>query len=377
MSVPDLATSYERQGRIRDGKITRRDPVQVFAQRHPESRSLDLIRRTFATGGSIDLVRKTSIPAGTSDGWSQPLSSTSRLLMLDYGLLVAAKDLLGQLAALGARRADFNVQVPVGGRGPAKAVWVGEGLPVPFGRLDIGDVKLAQAKLATGSYLTQELATATSDTAVSLVEAWLSDIVTRFTATALLDPTIAEVATVHPASLTYAAHTVASSGIDAAISADIASLFGFFEDAGTELKAPVLIMSRALATAMSWMDAAAGMPAFPDLASAGGSLRGTPVLTTAAATGQIVLVDATDLVFADEGIETNTSMEALIQPDTDPVGDAGAPTGIANPLSLWQENAVGVMISRWCWWKLGRNSVARIDGVAAPMQAVAKSRSAR
>jgi hypothetical protein len=400
-TAAETRLAYDRQDTIRDGvrwlqclaagRVSRRDPVKLFEERHPASFNLDLIRnpRTICQrpdpepansniirrdARNLHLIRRAAVSGGTTTGWGSPLVA-NHLLLIDFGLLIAAKDLLGQLAANGAHRLEPNTRVPAGDRGSVKARWVTEGGPTPFGPLDVDDgPTLRVGKLGRGAYLTQELALGTSDYATSYVEQWLSDIVVRATGQSLLDPALSEVPQQNPASLTFGAFTLPSSGATAAdINADIAALFAHFEGAGTELKSPVLVTSRQIATAMAWLDTANGEPAFPGLSAVGGQVRGTPLLTSAEAGAQIVLLDANDVLFADGGVEVDVSMEATVQPTDTPVGGVDPPAGpTLTPLTLWTTNAIGVKVHRWCWWALARGSCARVDGVSLPMAAKAR-----
>src|SRR3546814_19992628 len=84
---------------------------------------------------------------------------------------------------------------------------------------------------------------------------------------------------VKPASITYGAETVVSTGDDADdIRLDVRALFQKFIDANNAPSSGVWIMSATTALALSLMVNALGQPEFPGLSMPGGQFQGRPVI---------------------------------------------------------------------------------------------------
>jgi hypothetical protein len=88
-----------------------------------------------------------------------------------------------------------------------------------------------------------------------------------------------------------------------------------------------------------------------------GRLGGVPVLqTTAAATtdndspggGRLFLIDAAEILLADDGKELEVSEETSVQMDSSPDDPTTAATVM---VSLWQHNLVGIRVNRYIRWE--------------------------
>ena len=111
-----------------------------------------------------------------------------------------------------------------------------------------------------------------------------------------IDPAVAAVANVSPASITNGVTPTASSGTLAANAlTDTKALVASFVAAHPDLDSAVLLMSPRSAFALS----ASGN--LPDLRLNGGSVFGIPVLTSSALGTNIVMVDPTCVLIADDG----------------------------------------------------------------------------
>jgi hypothetical protein len=79
----------------------------------------------------------------------------------------------------------------------------------------------------------------------------------------------------------------------------------------------------------------------------------------------VVLVNASDIYFADEGgIEVDMSMEASLQMLDNPTQATDSPPVPTTSVSLWQTNSVGFRAERTLNWARRRTEgVAVLDGV--------------
>ncbi len=175
---------------------------------------------------------------------------------------------------------------------------------------------------------------------------------------------------VSPASITYGAEAIASTGPDADdIRLDFRSAMQKFIDAKNPLNTGVVIMSSATALALSLMLNPLGQPEFPNITMQGGTFMGMPVMTSEYVSDFIVIMNASDVWFADDGgVNIDMSTEASLQM----VGgdDQGSTLNSITPtatsvVSLWQTNSVGFRAERTLDWALRRASaVVVITGVA-------------
>ena len=95
----------------------------------------------------------------------------------------------------------------------------------------------------------------------------------------------------------------------------------------------------------------------PELTPQGGSVSGIPVVVTnAAATGVVTLIDASRFAGASDPVTIENFRNASVVMDTVP---DSPPVATSNVLSLWQLNMVGILCERWIGiQKLSTSSVA-------------------
>jgi HK97 family phage major capsid protein len=257
--------------------------------------------------------------------------------------VVRPRTILGKL--LRKKRVPFytGAAFAVGG---AVFSWVRESGAIPVGLLSWQRASLPVAKAAGIIVLTQELLLHTSPAGEAVVREECANGLIRFLDRQLVDPTVAGTAE-NPASLTYLAPTIASSGTDVAdVRADLIALLQMVADAMETLDGVVLLMSDVNGFALGAMLAANGGPAFPGLGAAGGSLFGVPVIVSSVLGDQIVALHSPSFLLADEGrlevdLATHASLAMQEDPDTP-----------AELVSLWQANSVGLRFKRIINWEL-------------------------
>src|SRR6185436_13447143 len=128
-------------------------------------------------------------------------------------------------------------------------------------------------------------------------------------------------------------------------------------------------MSSETALALSMMLNPLGQKEFPDIRMSGGTFEGLPVMTSEYVGDFIVIMNASDVWFADDGgVQIDMSTEASLQmvggDDQGSTQNSITPTA-TSVVSLWQTNSVGFRAERTLDWALRRASaVVVITGVA-------------
>ena len=123
-----------------------------------------------------------------------------------------------------------------------------------------------------------------------------------------------------------------------------------------------LIMTRTIAEALAVLPDTAGAPAFPNATVNGGSIGGIPIIVCNEATsGEIILVDATQVAAGTEGLVLDSSTQASIQLDAPGDSPISASTVMT---SLWQANLAAIKAERYIGAVVLRSgAVAKITGV--------------
>jgi HK97 family phage major capsid protein len=231
--------------------------------------------------------------------------------------------------------------------------------------MDLETLTFEASKIGGIVVVTDELARSSDPDAAELIRQDLAGAVAQFSDVAFLDPSVAEVVGVSPASVTYGAPTIASVGTNAsAIAEDFKALFNLVT---TNMTAPYLIMKPSTAVGLATNEDVQFLTR--DLGPTGGFVAGVPVICSAntPADGDspgdstIILVDAAE-VFMNEGpIEFDASKNAIIQMASAPDSPTTASTQM---LSLWQNHLLAILVRRYIRWQRRREgSVAMLTGV--------------
>lgn len=304
---------------------------------------------------------RAAIAPGTTAGttFAAPLVQTNYLD--DFLELLRPKTIIGNIPNL--RHVPFNISMP-SQTGGGTYKWVGENKPKPLTNMAFGSVSLGMAKASGIIVITEELVRSSSPSAQEAVRDELLVGIPAFLDGQFVDPTIAAVANVNPASITNGvAGTAASGTTEAAAKADLRALLAGFASGNYSLAGVVLIMSESVAFILSTIENAVGDKAFPNLTAMGGNISGIPVVTSNAVGTQIIAVHAPSILVADEGgVEIDISREATLQMDSAPDDPTTASTVM---VSLWQQNLVGLRGERFINWAKARSdAVRRIHTVA-------------
>ena len=232
--------------------------------------------------------------------------------------------------------------------GAATGYWVGESKGIPVSKPDFSDVELTPLKVGAIAACSKELVADSSPSA----ELWIRDSIVQASAqrvdTTFLSATAAS-SGVSPAGLLNGLSGSAPSGSDAAaIRADLQTLYSGFLTA-KNASGLQMIMTPAMAKAISLMVNSLGQTEFPGLNASGGTLMGDPVVTgDNVTTGDWILLKPSDIwKIGDTGVEISMSDSATIEQDSAPQGAGDTPTAAsATLMSLWQTEQVGFKVVR-------------------------------
>lgn len=324
----------------------------------------------------VETVLRTAIAAGntTDSTWAAPLVEYNTMTG-EFIELLRPATIIGRIPGL--RRVPFNISMPRQTSG-ASAGWVGEGKAVGLSKGAFDTVTLRFAKAAGLVVMTDELVRFSNPAAEGLVRTDLIGAMAAFLDRQFVDPVVAEVSNVSPASITYGVAPVEASGTDIdALNADFEQMFQAYLTANLSLSDAIILMTEQQAMKIGMMKNTLGQREFPNLKASGGEMFGLPVITSESAVatedpaspqsyeagGLIILAKASEIMLADDGqVFLDSSREASVQMDSGP----DEPTTNSTVLvSLWQRGLVGLKAERVINWKKRRDAAVQyITGAA-------------
>lgn len=322
-----------------------------------------------AKGGNFERLMKDTVVAGTTldSTWAAPLVQYQDF-MGDFVEYLRPRTIIGRFGTGGIpalRKIPFNVRIAAQTSGGV-GYWVGEGKPKPVTAFDFDDVELRWYKAASIAVLTEELIRFSNPSAEALVRDALAGAVIERLDVDFIDPDKTIDANVSPASITNTATPIASTGSDAdAVRCDLQALWAPFIAANNAPRNGVYIMNSTVALALSLMMNALGQPEFAGITINGGTLQGVPVIvsdyvpTASDGSSIVVLVNASDIWFADDGqVVIDASREASIQMLNNPTNASDNGTATAM-VSMFQTNSVAVRAERFINWQKRRTSAVQ------------------
>jgi HK97 family phage major capsid protein len=326
--------------------------VQALARGRGELTDAWAIAEGWKDTPQVALTLKAAMTAGsTSDAdWAAPLVSYG--LAAEFIELIRGVSVLGRLGP-SMRRSPFRVKIPrelTGGT----ASWTGEGKPKPASAMSFDSLILESYKSIALVVLSEELVRSTSPAANGQITDVLARSVAAFLDAQFLDPTITMIAGERPASITNGGPSVVSSGASAAqILADLTAMTALL---GSWM-APYWVMKPSTASAITGKG-----QEFTGLTANGGLLLGIPAVTSITSPQQITLLDAGDLLLADDGnARIEFARHATIEMDSAPTNP---PTASTVFISLWQANLVGLLVERQIAWLKCHDASAVVMAVA-------------
>ena len=307
----------------------------------------------------VALALKAAVAAGTTTDatWAKPLVNAA--IANDFLPLLRAATILGKISGL--RKVPFNVNVPAQTAGGTYG-WVGEAKPKPVTSLAFSTETLGWAKVAGIIVLTQELVRFSNPDAEALVRDDMIKGIAAFLDGQFINPAVAAVAGVNPASITNGAPTAAAT---ANPFADILGLINHFVTNGLPVDGVHFIMSPANALSLSFRTNLDGSPQFPGVSINGGTYKGLTFVTSNTAGANVIAVQPAYILYADDGgVTIDASTEASLQMDSAPMSPADATTVY---VSMFQNNSVALRGERYINWKrVGANPVKYLTATAWP-----------
>jgi HK97 family phage major capsid protein len=307
----------------------------------------------------VSLALKAAIAAGsaTDATWAGPL--VQKNISTDFIELLRAATILGKIPNF--RNVPFNTQVPTQTAGGTYN-WVGEAKPKPLTKLAFATTALTWAKAAGIIAITDELARLSSPSAEALVRNDMIAGIARFLDSQFIDPAVAAVAGVNPASVTNGAPTAAATG---APLADIIGLINHFATNNIDVNGLTFIMNPSNLLALAFRNNSDGSPQFPGLTVQGGQWKGLNFIGSTAAGTNVIALQPQLVLYADDGgVSIDVSREASLQMDSAPMSPADATTVY---VSLWQNNMIGIRAERYInYVKANANAVKYLTAAAWP-----------
>jgi HK97 family phage major capsid protein/HK97 family phage prohead protease len=307
----------------------------------------------------VSLYLKAAIAPGSSTdaAWAGPLVNQN--IANDFIELLRPATILGKIPGL--RQVPFNTKVPSQTAGGTYG-WVGEAKPKPVTKLAFASTSLGITKVAGIIVLTEELVRLSSPSAEALCRADMVAGIAQFLDAQFIDPAVAAVAGVNPASITNGAPTAAATTNPMA---DIMGLINHFATNNIAVDGVTFIMSAANALALSFRSNLDGSPQYPGITINGGTYKGLTFITSQAAGGNVIALQPQLILYADDGgVTIDASREASLQMDSAPMSPSDATTVY---VSLWQTNTVGLRAERFINWnKASANAVKYLTATAWP-----------
>lgn len=321
----------------------------------------------------VGLALKTAVSAGTTTDstWAGPLvyAQDFPAAFLDF---LRPQTIIGKLT--GISRVPFNIRYGIQNGGSTVA-WVGQGAPKPVSKLSFTSGTLGFAKAAGIVVITQELARFSSPSAELKVRDDLAAQMVQFLDAQFINPGVAAVANVSPASILNGAtnhfNAAATWTTMANVLADVKTLLTTFAANEISLAGGYWIMTPDVALTLGWLLNTGGTAsAFPEISVNGGTFVGLPVIVSngvphSTSAGSIVaLVVPQHIYLADDGaIAIDASTEASLQMDDAPTVNSATPTA-TSLVSMFQTNSIAVRAERIINWSRARDyGVGYVDNV--------------
>lgn len=307
----------------------------------------------------------------TSGNWAVDLISPEGAAVADFVEYLRSQTILGKFGVGGIpslRSIGFYEPYAIQTAGGA-GYWVGDGKPIGMTSFDFDRSTLTPLKLGSIAALTERNIRYSSPKSDVIVRDELVKVLVATEDTAFIDPSNNGTSNIKPASVTYGAETIASTGDDADdVRLDIRALFKKFTEAHNPARQGVFILSSDNAVALRMMtNGLSSARDFPDISLDGGTIEGIPAIVSDYAGDNVALINASDIYMADEGeVAVDVSREASLEfKDGSNLSQDGAAGTGASLVSLWQNDMVGVRALKTVNWKLRRASaVAYLTSVS-------------
>lgn len=332
----------------------------------------------------VGSITRAAVPGASVDDsqWAGALVGDETSVFADFAEFLRPQTIVGRFGTDGIpslRRVPFRVAL-ISQESGGSGAWVGEGRAKPLTKADFKRRTLEPLKVANIAVATDETLRDSSPSAEMLIRDTLAGALRDRLNFDFIDPSVTETTGVRPASITNGISEITSTGNTADdVREDVRLILNQFVSANNPPTTGVWIMSAQTALALSILVNTLGQREFGEIGMGGGRFFGLPVITSEHVTsttgspagGIVVLVNAGDIYFADEGgIAIDMSRETSLEMDDSPAADisTGSPSGVTPPttnmVSMFQVNAVAFRAERTLSWMRRRDSgVALLSGV--------------
>jgi HK97 family phage major capsid protein len=294
----------------------------------------------------VEIIRANEVASAGSDSgeWGAELVAADGRYTGDFIEYLHAATVFDRLPL---REVPANVTIK-GQDGTATGYWVGQSKAIPATSADFSTVNLTPLKVAALAVISNELLEDSSPAAEALVrDALVKASAQRVDATFL--STTAASSGVSPAGLLNGLTAIGSAGSDInGVISDIKALHaGFISDKNNaEL---MYVTTPYLAMSLGLMQTDLQQSAFPGLTRAGGSLKGTQMITgDNVGSGDLILLSPSDIWrIGDTGVEVSVSRDATVEMNSVPVGAADVPTASSeDSVSMFQTESTAIKVVR-------------------------------
>ncbi len=325
-------------------------------------RAPEIAKQFWPDQPEVELILRAGVNAGTTTHatWASPLIPAAQTMTEEFYDLLRPMSIIGRIPGL--NRVPANIIVPVqtgGGTGN----WVGETLPKPVSALAFTTATLRWGKAVVMTVLSEELIRFSNPKAEELVRNSIAKDLAAFEDAQFVGNTIESV-NVSPAGIRWNAPTSAASGVTAAaFLTDFKTAIATFIAANYDLSKLVILMSSTVALNVSTLKDSLGNFIYPMLnMQTGGSILGIPVIVSEAVSTNIIFLNASEILLADDGgITIDASNQASILMDDAP---NASPT-TTSLVSLYQRNLVAIKAEHFLTWKKVRSTTAYFLSSAA------------
>ena len=302
----------------------------------------------------VALYLKAAATAGTTTDplWAGPL--VQHPVANEFIELLRPATFLEKIKGL--NKVPFNTSMPAQTAGGSYG-WVGEGAVKPVTSLGFGTVSLGMSKVAGIVVITKELAMLSNPDAERVVRNDMIKGIAQFINGQFIDPAVAAVAGINPASVT---NTAPNAPATTDPLADVLGLVHYFAANGVSVDGLTFLLSPANALAMSFKTNVDGSDTFAGFGVNGGTFKGMQFIASEVVGTNVIGLQPSAILYAqDGGVEIDVSQEASV------AMDAAAPTAL---VSLWQTNRIGIRAETFANWnKINPNAVRYLTGAVYPV----------
>jgi hypothetical protein len=319
--------------------------VQAIVRSGGDFRGASIAAEEWRDSPAVHLALKAHVPAMSTSGAGASLSTYG--ISNEFIELVRGQSILGKLEPK-MRKVPFMTAV-ARETTAASSRWIPESGAVSVAALAYNTVNVEFFKAETDVVISAELARFSSPSAELAIRNSLVGAAAKYLDGQFLDPTVTRIANERPASVTSGAQTVVGTGSTSAqILADTVSMMALLGS----WSAPFWVMRASTAAAMAAKMTTGGSLQFPAIGALGGFLHGIPVIASTTAPAAIVLLDAADLLYSDDGFANiDVAKDASILMDTLPQ----ASPQTTSLVSLWQRDMMAIRCTREVSWLRGHD----------------------